>query len=74
MNQTTKLTISLPKEQVRSVKRALKRSGGTVSGYVATALAAYEQENELRALLDELDRELGTPSAEAKEWAKKALR
>jgi Arc/MetJ-type ribon-helix-helix transcriptional regulator len=74
MNRVEKITVSLPKEYLRTVRRALKRRGGTVSGYIATALAAYEKENELRALLDDLDRELGEPDAEARRWASSALK
>ena len=74
MNRVEKITISLPKAYVRTVRRALKRRGGTVSGYIATALAAYEKENELRVLLEELDRELGEPDAEARRWARNALK
>ena len=74
MNRVEKITVSLPKEYLRTVRRALKRRGGTVSAYIANALAAYEKENELRALLDDLDRELGQPDAEAKRWASAALK
>lgn len=74
MNRTEKITVSLPKEAVRTVRRAVRRSGGTVSGYIQTAIAAYEKEGELKALLDELDRELGKPAKEAEEWARKALK
>ena len=74
MTGVEKITVSLPKACVRTVRRALRRRGGTVSGYIATALAAYEKENELRALLDDLDRELGEPDAEAKQWASNVLK
>ncbi len=74
MNRTEKITVSLPKEHVRMVRRALKRRGGTVSGYVQTAIAAYEKEEELKALLDDLDRELGEPGEEAERWARRALK
>jgi hypothetical protein len=73
MNRTEKVTISLPKEHLRTVRRALKRHGGTVSGYIAAAIASYEKQNELKALLDDLDRELGEPSPQTKQWASKAL-
>jgi hypothetical protein len=74
MNRVEKVTVSLPREHLRTVRRALKRRGGTMSGYVATALAAYEKQDELRALLDDLDRELGEPSMKAKRWAQRALK
>jgi hypothetical protein len=74
MNRTEKITISLPKEHARMVRRALKRRGGTVSGYIGTAIAAYEREDELRALLDDLDRELGAPGPRAERWARRALK
>jgi hypothetical protein len=74
MNRTEKVTISLPKESVRTVRRAVRRRGGTVSAYIQTAIAAYEKEGELKALLDDLDRELGEPSVEAEQWARKALK
>lgn len=73
MAGTEKITVSLPRNYVRTIRRALKRRGGTVSGYVANALASYERQNELQHLLDDLDRELGEPSEDAKRWADKAL-
>jgi hypothetical protein len=74
MERTEKITVSLPKEHVRTVKRAVRREGGTVSGYIAAAIAAYEKADELEALLDELDRELGEPCEAARQWAQNVLR
>lgn len=73
MATSEKLTITLPKEVVREVRRTVRRRGGSVSGYVATAVASYERREELRALLDDLDAEFGLPSEEDRRWAERVV-
>lgn len=73
MASSEKLTITLPQEVVRGVRRAVRRRGGTVSGYVAQAVATYERQDGLRALLDDLDREFGSPSEEDRRWAERVM-
>lgn len=73
MASSEKLTITLPKAVVRRVRRAVRRRGGTVSGYVAHAVTKYETEQGLRALLDDLDREFGSPSEEDRRWAERVI-
>lgn len=58
MAPAEKLTITLPKDVVRDVRRAVRRRGGTVSGYVARAVVEYETSQGLQMLLDDLDKEL----------------
>lgn len=45
----------------------------SVSGFISSALARAERVGSLDALLDDLDRELGSPDAEDYAWADKAL-
>ena len=73
MASSEKLTITLPREVVREVRDAVRRRGGTVSGYVANAVVKYERREGLRALLDELDAEFGLPSEEDRRWAEKVM-
>lgn len=73
MARSEKLTIRLPSEVVKEVREAVRKRGGTVSGYVANAVVKYEKREGLRALLDELDAEYGLPSAEDRRWAEKVL-
>lgn len=68
-----KLTITLPSEVVREVRRAVRRRGGTVSGYVANAVSTFERREGLRELLDDLDREFGLPSQADRDWAERVM-
>jgi Arc/MetJ-type ribon-helix-helix transcriptional regulator len=71
----TKIAVSLPDEQVEAAKRAVAAGrASSVSAYVADALARAQREDSLKALLDEMDQELGEPSEEAKAWADAELR
>lgn len=74
MAASEKVTITLPKEVVREMRRVVRRRGGTVSGYVATAVEKYERREGLRALLDELDAEFGLPSEEDRRWAEMVVK
>lgn len=71
---TTKITISLPDDQVVAIRRAVEEGrASSVSGFISEAVARSQREDSLLALLDDLDRELGPPSAEDAAWAKRAL-
>jgi Arc/MetJ-type ribon-helix-helix transcriptional regulator len=71
---TTKIAISLPDEQVQALRRSVEAGkAASVSGLISEAIARMEREDSLRALLDDLDRELGEPSPDAYAWADKAL-
>jgi Arc/MetJ-type ribon-helix-helix transcriptional regulator len=70
-----KIAVSLPEELVAAARRAVAAGrAATVSAYVADALVRAEREHSLAELLADLDRELGEPSAEAREWADRQLR
>ncbi len=73
MASSEKLTITLPKDVVRQVRRTVRRRGGTVSGYVAEAVATYERREGLRELLDDLDAEFGLPTEEDRRWAERVM-
>jgi len=71
---TAKIAITLPREQLAKVKRAV-RSGeaSSVSGYIAGALEEKEQRESLRALVDDLKAQHGAPNKREVAWAKRAL-
>ena len=72
--RTTKITSSLPDDQVVAIRRAVEEGrASSVSGFISEAVARSQREDSLLALLDDLDRELGPPSAEDAAWAKRAL-
>ncbi len=71
---TTKIAVSLPDEQVRAARRAVEENRApSVSAYIAESLSRREREDSLIGLLDDLDRELGEPDADALAWADQAL-
>jgi Arc/MetJ-type ribon-helix-helix transcriptional regulator len=71
---TVKIGVSLPDEQVAAARRAVAEGRAhSVSTYIAEAIARREQTDSLTALLDDLDRELGEPTAADYAWADKAL-
>jgi len=71
---TRKIAVSLPDEQVDSIRRAVEQGGAvSVSGFISAAVARAERGDSLAQLLDDLDRELGEVSADDLAWADKAL-
>lgn len=71
---TRKIAVSLPDEQVDSIRRAVEQGrAASVSGYISAAVARAEREDSLARLLDDLDHELGPVSREDLGWADKAL-
>ena len=71
---TRKIAVSLPDEQVDSIRRAVEQGRAvSVSGFISAAGARAEREDSLAQLLDDLDRELGEVSADDLAWADKAL-
>jgi Arc/MetJ-type ribon-helix-helix transcriptional regulator len=72
---TTKITVSLPDEQVAALREQV-RSGAarSVSALVADALAARQQRETLDELLADLERVHGPVPPEDTEWAREALR
>jgi Arc/MetJ-type ribon-helix-helix transcriptional regulator len=71
---TKKIAVSLPDDQVDAIRRAVSDGrADSVSGFIASAVARAERENSLVTLLDDLDRELGSPGADDYAWADKAL-
>ena len=71
---TRKIAVSLPDEQVDSIRRAVEQGRVvSVSGFISAAVARAEREDSLAQLLDDLDRELGEVSADDLAWADKAL-
>ena len=71
---TTKIAITLPKEQLARVHRAIRAGqADSVSGYIAGVLAEQEREESLKTLVRDLIAEHGKPTKEETLWAKRAL-
>lgn len=71
---TKKIAISLPDEQLDSIRQAVSRGrSASVSGFISAAVARAEREDSLVRLLDDLDRELGSVESQDLSWADKAL-
>ncbi len=71
---TQKIAVSLPDEQVDSIRRAVAQGRApSVSGFISAAVARAEREEGLARLLEDLDRELGPVSPNDMTWADKAL-
>ena len=71
---TQKIAVSLPDEQVVSIRRAVEQGRApSVSGFISAAVARAQREDDLAQLLDDLDRELGPVDDADLAWADKAL-
>ncbi|MCL2091447.1 MAG: ribbon-helix-helix domain-containing protein [Micrococcales bacterium] len=71
---TAKIAVSLPDEQLASIRRAVKEGRAvSVSGFISAAVARAEREDSLAQLLDDLDRELGPVGPDDLTWADEAL-
>ena len=71
---TQKIAVSLPDEQVISIRRAVEQGRApSVSGFISAAVARAQREDNLAQLLDDLDRELGPVDDADLAWADKAL-
>jgi antitoxin ParD1/3/4 len=71
---TQKIAVSLPDEQVDSIRRAVDQGRArSVSDFIGAALARAEQEHGLYRLLEDLDRELGAVSEDDLTWADRVL-
>ena len=71
---TQKIAVSLPDEQVVSIRRAVEQGRApSVSGFISAAVARMQREDDLAQLLDDLDRELGPVDDADLAWADKAL-
>ena len=71
---SSKIAISLPKEQLARVHREV-RSGRaeSVSGYISRVLAEHGKRESLRVLLRDLIEQHGEPSAKDVKWAERVL-
>ena len=71
---TSKIAISLPKEQLARVHREVRAGrAGSVSGYIARVLAEHEKRESLGVLLRDLIEQHGEPAVKDIEWAERAL-
>ena len=74
LGMTQKIAVSLPDEQVVSIRRAVEQGRApSVSGFISAAVARAQREDDLAQLLDDLDRELGPVDDADLAWADKAL-
>ena len=70
----SKIAISLPKDQLERVHRAVRAGrADSVSGYIARALAQQEERESLRTLLRDLIEQHGEPDTKDLKWAERAL-
>ena len=71
---TSKIAISLPKEQLAKVNREVRAGRArSVSGYIARVLAEHERRESLQVVLRDLIEQHGAPSRKDIEWAERAL-
>lgn len=69
-----KIAVSLPSHLVEAARSAVRRGrAGSVSAYVADAMKLKAQGDSLAEALDDLDRDLGPPTAEEEAWARSVL-
>lgn len=72
---TTKVALSLDAEVLTKAKREVaRRRAKSLSSFVSDAVDEKLQRDELAAILDAMDLELGPPSKAAERWAKRVLR
>ena len=68
---TTKITVSLPDVLVAAARRAVREGqAASVSSYVATAMAVFQEGDTLQDMLDEMDVIHGPVGEEAMAWAR----
>lgn len=71
---TQKIAVSLPDEQMNSIRRAVDQGrAASVSGFISAAVARVEHEDSLIQLLDDMDRDLGPVSPDDMAWADNAF-
>ena len=71
---TTKITVSLPDEQVEALRAAVRAGRAkSVSSAVSAVLSEHLPKETLAEFLADLSKEHGPPSAEDVAWAKQAL-
>ncbi|MGH8906026.1 MAG: toxin-antitoxin system antitoxin subunit [Egibacteraceae bacterium] len=69
-----KIAVSIPQELVGAARaEVVAGRAASLSAYVTQALAEKTQRDRLVEALDEMDRELGPPSAEDEAWAQRVL-
>lgn len=71
---TAKVALSIREGVLEAAKKQVaKGRAKSLSAFVSEALDEKLRRDELEAVLDAMDAELGEPSREAKQWAKKVL-
>jgi hypothetical protein len=67
-----RVTITIPDDTLEFVHDCVERGGASsVSAYFANLAAQQTREDDLLALIDRLDAELGAPSDADVEWARR---
>jgi Arc/MetJ-type ribon-helix-helix transcriptional regulator len=70
-----KIAITLPPEQLKRVRLAVKRGRAeSVSAYITQALVQQDREESLAELLRDLVDEHGHPNQREKAWAQRVLK
>jgi hypothetical protein len=69
-----RITVSLPPGRISDLKaRVARGEAPSVSAYIEQVLSAADDRSSLREVLDEMDREYGSPSEEDRRWAREVL-
>lgn len=69
-----KIAVSLPADLVAAARAAVRRGdAASVSAYVADALQTKAAADSWTATLEQMDLELGAPTAEDESWARTVL-
>jgi len=71
---TSKVAISLPDDVLAAARRAVANGrASSLSGYIASTLVERQEYEDLAELLAEMAAATGSPSAEDRRWARRAL-
>jgi Arc/MetJ-type ribon-helix-helix transcriptional regulator len=69
-----KIAVTVPEHLMKIVEEEVAAGkAASVSAYVSDAIAEYIERDELREVLDQMNRELGEPSEEDVTWARRVL-
>ena len=72
---TAKIAISMPNEVLQLARHEVKAGRAkSLSALVSEAVDEKLRRDELAAILDAMDAELGPPNTEAKAWARRLVR
>ncbi len=72
---TSKVALSIPREVLQQAKKEVATGRAkSLSSFVSEALDEKLRRDELSEILDAMDREHGSPSKDARAWARRVLK